>query len=144
MAAKLGADVTLTDHPHYTNVLENCSASVKLNDLRSDCGILPLLTLSLSFSCPVEPLEWGELAAPLLSRIVPDIVIGADIFYNSKGSCLSTLVSSCAVDFEDLFATIRFLMERNPRLIVWTTYQNRRCGTPREIAMLTLLVDIML
>lgn len=38
VAAKLGAHVTLTDHPAYTTVLDNCKASVALNNLECASG----------------------------------------------------------------------------------------------------------
>ena len=31
------------------------------------------------------------------------------------------------VDFEDVFATVSFLMEKNRDCVFWTTYQERRC-----------------
>lgn len=69
------------------------------------------------------------MVARLTPDSAPDVVIGADIFYNSKGSAYAPRTRgshSCTADFEDLFATIGHLMELNPRLVVWTTYQNRR------------------
>ena len=110
------------------------SLRVLCTDIRIICSYVSCTIRCLTvLRCPVEPLEWGDLDARVVAHLTadsaPDLVIGADIFYNSTGACLHLAhrgSHSRSADFEDLFATIRHLMELNPRLVVWTTYQNRR------------------
>ncbi|PKU84123.1 methyltransferase-like protein 23 [Dendrobium catenatum] len=95
VAAKIGADVTLTDDLHKPEVLENMRRICNLNKL--DCKILGL--------------TWGEWDAPLF-ELQPDIILGADVFYNST-------------DFDDLFATVTFLLQNSQGTVFITTYHNR-------------------
>ncbi|KAL0912733.1 hypothetical protein M5K25_018725 [Dendrobium thyrsiflorum] len=95
VAAKVGADVTLTDDLHKPEVLENMRRICNLNKL--DCKILGL--------------TWGEWDAPLF-ELQPDIILGADVFYDST-------------DFDDLFATVTFLLQNSQGTVFITTYHNR-------------------
>ncbi|XP_063816505.1 histone-arginine methyltransferase METTL23 isoform X2 [Pseudophryne corroboree] len=97
VAAKCGADVVLSDSAALPQCLENCHRSCAQNNL---AGI------------PVIGLTWGEISPDLLTLPPIDIVLGSDVFYEPK-------------DFEDIFVTVHFLMERNPKATFWTTYQVR-------------------
>ncbi|NXC78665.1 MET23 protein, partial [Anhinga anhinga] len=61
---------------------------------------------------PVLGLTWGRAAPQLLSLPPVDIVLGSDVFFDPK-------------DFEDILATVYFLLEKNPHAQFWTTYQVR-------------------
>ncbi|XP_042507665.1 methyltransferase-like protein 23 isoform X2 [Macadamia integrifolia] len=56
-------------------------------------------------------LTWGEWDTPIFS-LQPDIVLGADVLYDSS-------------DFDDLFATVTFLLQNSPGSVFITTYHNR-------------------
>ncbi|KAH0435172.1 hypothetical protein IEQ34_026675 [Dendrobium chrysotoxum] len=77
------------------DVLENMRRICNLNKL--DCKILGL--------------TWGEWDAPLF-ELQPDIILGADVFYDST-------------DFDDLFATVTFLLQNSQGTVFITTYHNR-------------------
>ncbi|CAH2048232.1 unnamed protein product [Thlaspi arvense] len=78
VAAKVGADVTLTDD---------------------------------SSKAEVMGLTWGVWDAPIF-ELRPNIILGADVFYDSSA-------------FDDLFATVSFLLQSSPDAVFITTYHNR-------------------
>ncbi|XP_019054485.1 PREDICTED: methyltransferase-like protein 23 isoform X2 [Nelumbo nucifera] len=78
VAAKVGAEVTLTDSSNRVEVLG---------------------------------LTWGEWDASIFD-LHPNIVLGADVLYDSS-------------DFDDLFATVTFLLQNSPGSVFVTTYHNR-------------------
>ncbi|KAM0945369.1 putative lysine methyltransferase, S-adenosyl-L-methionine-dependent methyltransferase [Dioscorea sansibarensis] len=95
VAAKLGANVILTDNSHRTEVLENMEKICKLNKL----------------NCRILGLAWGEWDAPLFD-LHPQVILGADVLYENT-------------DFDDLFATVTFLLRHSPGSVFITTYHNR-------------------
>ncbi|CAN6276569.1 unnamed protein product [Urochloa humidicola] len=95
VAAKVRADVTLTDVAHNTEVLDNIRRISALNDA----------------SCTVLGLTWGDWDEPIFD-LHPDIILGADVLYDSA-------------NFDDLFATVTFLLEKSPGAVFITTYHNR-------------------
>ncbi|PKA66362.1 hypothetical protein AXF42_Ash007059 [Apostasia shenzhenica] len=95
VAAKVGAEVILTDDLHKPEVLENMRRICSINDL----------------SCKIIGLTWGEWDAPLF-ELRPHIILGADVFYDST-------------DFDNLFATITFLLQSSEECVFITTYHNR-------------------
>ncbi|KAF9618490.1 hypothetical protein IFM89_001891 [Coptis chinensis] len=95
VAAKLGSDVTLTDNSTRPEVLENMERMRELNHL----------------NCTVLGLTWGDWAAPIFN-LKPKIVLGADVLYDTK-------------DFDDLFATVTFLLQSSPGSVFITSYHNR-------------------
>uniref|UniRef100_A0A0E0CE03 Methyltransferase-like protein 23 n=1 Tax=Oryza meridionalis TaxID=40149 RepID=A0A0E0CE03_9ORYZ len=95
VAAKVGADVTLTDIAHNTEVL---------NNIRQVCGLN-------NVNCTVLGLTWGEWDEPIFD-LHPDVILGADVLYDSA-------------KFDDLFATVSFLLENSPGAVFITTYHNR-------------------
>ncbi|KAK1614241.1 hypothetical protein QYE76_019758 [Lolium multiflorum] len=95
VAAKVGADVTLTDIAHNTEVL---------NNIRQICGLNDA-------NCKVVGLTWGEWDEPVFD-LHPDIILGADVLYDSA-------------KFDDLFATVSFVLESSPGAVFITTYHNR-------------------
>ncbi|XP_043708723.1 methyltransferase-like protein 23 isoform X1 [Telopea speciosissima] len=95
VAAKVGSDVTLTDNSNRLEVLDNMRRMCELNKV----------------SCKVLGLTWGEWDTPIFS-LHPDIVLGADVLYDSS-------------DFDDLFATVTFLLQNSPGSVFITTYHNR-------------------
>jgi predicted nicotinamide N-methyase len=66
VAAKVGADVTLTDIAHNTEVL---------NNIRQVCGLN-------NVNCTVLGLTWGEWDEPTFD-LHPDVILGADVLYDS-------------------------------------------------------------
>ncbi|CAN6247435.1 unnamed protein product [Urochloa humidicola] len=95
VAAKVGADVTLTDIAHNTEVLNNIRKICALNNA----------------SCTVLGLTWGDWDEPIFD-LHPDIILGADVLYDSA-------------NFDDLFATVTFLLKHSPGAVFITTYHNR-------------------
>uniref|UniRef100_A0A0E0G096 Methyltransferase-like protein 23 n=1 Tax=Oryza nivara TaxID=4536 RepID=A0A0E0G096_ORYNI len=95
VAAKVGADVTLTDIAHNTEVL---------NNIRQVCGLN-------NVNCTVLGLTWGEWDEPTFD-LHPDVILGADVLYDSA-------------KFDDLFATVSFLLENSPGAMFISTYHNR-------------------
>ncbi|XP_031477366.1 uncharacterized protein LOC116248612 isoform X2 [Nymphaea colorata] len=94
-AAKLGSEVILTDNAEEEQVLENMQAICSLNGL----------------SCKVVGLTWGEWDTQLF-ELRPQIILGADVLYESNA-------------FDDLFATVAFLLHNSPGSVFITTYDNR-------------------
>ncbi|XP_057500063.1 uncharacterized protein LOC130784248 isoform X3 [Actinidia eriantha] len=95
VAAKVGSDVTLTDDSNRPEVLANMRRVSELNNL----------------NCEVMGLTWGMWDADIFS-IHPKIILGADVLYDT-----------CA--FDDLFATVTFLLQNSPGSVFITTYHNR-------------------
>lgn len=95
VAAKVGANVTLTDDSNRPEVLDNMVNVCKLNDL----------------NCTVSGLTWGVWDANAFT-FNPNIILGADVLYDSRA-------------FEDLFATVAFLLQKCPNSVFITTYHNR-------------------
>ncbi|POO00806.1 Lysine methyltransferase [Trema orientale] len=95
VAAKLGANVTLTDDANRLEVLDNMRRVCHLNEL--NCNILGL--------------TWGVWDASVFT-LSPTILLGADVLYDTSA-------------FDDLFATVTFLLQSSPGSIFITTYHNR-------------------
>ncbi|XP_010418425.1 PREDICTED: methyltransferase-like protein 23 [Camelina sativa] len=95
VAAKVGANVTLTDDATKPEVLENMRRVCELNKL----------------NCNVMGLTWGVWDAPIFD-LRPNIILGADVLYDSSA-------------FDDLFATVSFLLQSSPDAVFITTYHNR-------------------
>ncbi|CAO2827872.1 unnamed protein product [Amaranthus hypochondriacus] len=72
VAAKVGADVTLTDDSKRIEVLENIRRVSDLNNL----------------SCKVMGLSWGIWDAQIFD-LHPQILLGADVLYDSNALWLS-------------------------------------------------------
>ena len=70
MAAKVGANVTLSDSVDFPYCLERCRETCAMNDLK---GV------------NVVGLTWGEFSPTLLEMGPVDIILGSDCFYDSKG-----------------------------------------------------------
>ncbi|KAL9956610.1 hypothetical protein ACROYT_G038109 [Oculina patagonica] len=97
VASLCGAHVTLTDKEEYPECLENCRRSCHANG---------------QDSVKVVGITWGQFTPNLFKLDKADIILGSDCFYDSK-------------DFDDILATISFLMKKNPLAKFWTTYQER-------------------
>ncbi|XP_021714057.1 methyltransferase-like protein 23 [Chenopodium quinoa] len=95
VAAKVGADVTLTDDSKRVEVLEN---------IRSVCDLNKL-------SCKVKGLTWGIWEAQIF-ELHPQILLGADVLYDTSA-------------FDDLFSTVAFLLQTTPGSVFITSYHNR-------------------
>ncbi|XP_027360231.1 methyltransferase-like protein 23 isoform X1 [Abrus precatorius] len=95
VAAKLGARVTLSDDSTRLEVLDNMRRVCDLNKL--ECNVLGL--------------TWGVWDSSIFS-LQPTIILGADVLYDSNA-------------FDDLFATVTFLLRNSPESIFITSYHNR-------------------
>ncbi|XP_061367739.1 uncharacterized protein LOC133310769 isoform X2 [Gastrolobium bilobum] len=95
VAAKVGANVTLTDDSSRLEVLDNMRRVCDLNKL--DCNVLGL--------------TWGVWDSSIFS-LQPTIILGADVLYDSNA-------------FDNLFATVTFLLQNSPGSIFITSYHNR-------------------
>ncbi|XP_038883267.1 methyltransferase-like protein 23 isoform X1 [Benincasa hispida] len=95
VAAKLGANVTLTDDANRVEVLDNIRKVCDLNNLK----------------CNIMGLTWGVWDISIFD-LRPTIIIGADVLYENSA-------------FDDLFSTVAFLLQNSPGSIFITTYHNR-------------------
>ncbi|KAJ4788358.1 Methyltransferase-like protein 23 [Rhynchospora pubera] len=95
VAAKVGSDVILTDKSHNSEVLSN---------MRSICD-------QNKENCQILGLSWGEWDSNIFN-LHPKIILGADVLYDTTG-------------FDDLFATVTFLLKNSPDAVFITTYHNR-------------------
>ncbi|XP_050229799.1 uncharacterized protein LOC126678927 isoform X1 [Mercurialis annua] len=95
-AAMLGSNVTLTDDSNRVEVLENIRKVCDLNKLDK---------------CKVLGLTWG-LWDECIFNLNPKIILGADVLYEASA-------------FDDLFATVTFLLQNSPGSVFITTYHNR-------------------
>ncbi|CAN7026269.1 unnamed protein product [Brassica oleracea var. botrytis] len=77
------------------SVLENMTRVCELNKL----------------NCNVMGLTWGVWDATIFD-LRPNIILGADVLYDSSA-------------FDDLFATVSFLLQNSPDAVFITTYHNR-------------------
>ncbi|XP_058180666.1 uncharacterized protein LOC131299108 isoform X3 [Rhododendron vialii] len=64
-----------------------------------------------NLNCNVMGLTWGVWDADIFS-IHPKIILGADVLYDTSA-------------FDDLFATVAFLLQNSPGSVFITTYHNR-------------------
>ncbi|KAK9074790.1 hypothetical protein SSX86_003108 [Deinandra increscens subsp. villosa] len=95
VAAKVGADVILTDDSDRLEVLDNMRKVCELNNIK----------------CQVMGLTWGVWDKSIYS-LRPQIILGADVLYDSSA-------------FDNLFATVKFLLEKSPGSVFITSYHNR-------------------
>ncbi|XP_054809203.1 uncharacterized protein LOC129311164 isoform X2 [Prosopis cineraria] len=95
VTAKVGADVTLTDDSSRLEVLDNMRKVCALNNLK----------------CNVLGLTWGVWDS-FIFRLQPKFILGADVLYDSNA-------------FDDLFATVTFLLQKSPGSVFITSYHNR-------------------
>ncbi|XP_058777770.1 uncharacterized protein LOC131652020 isoform X2 [Vicia villosa] len=95
VAAKVGANVTLTDDSSRLEVLDNMRRVCNLNKL--ECNVLGL--------------TWGVWDSSIFD-LRPTIILGADVLYDSNA-------------FDDLFATVTFLLRNSPESTFITSYHNR-------------------
>ncbi|XP_062071709.1 histone-arginine methyltransferase METTL23 isoform X3 [Lepus europaeus] len=61
---------------------------------------------------PVVGLTWGHVSQDLLGLPPQDIILASDVFFEPE-------------DFEDILTTVYFLMQKNPKVQLWSTYQVR-------------------
>ncbi|XP_049633060.1 histone-arginine methyltransferase METTL23 [Suncus etruscus] len=97
VAAKCGAEVTLSDSSELPHCLEICRQSCHLNHLPQ------VLVVGLT---------WGHITKELLDLPPQDIILASDVFFEPE-------------DFEDILTTVYFLMQKNPKVQFWSTYQVR-------------------
>lgn len=98
LAAKCGAKVILSDSSEFPHCLDICRQSCQMNNLPQ---------------VEVVGLTWGHISKDILSLPPQDIILGSDVFFEPE-------------DFESILATVYFLMQKNPKVQFWSTYQVRR------------------
>ncbi|KAM7067921.1 histone-arginine methyltransferase METTL23 isoform 3-T3 [Molossus nigricans] len=97
IAAKCGAEVILSDSSELPHCLEICQQSCQMNNLPQ---------------VRVIGLTWGHISLDLLALPPQDIILASDVFFEPE-------------DFEDILTTVYFLMQKNPKVQLWSTYQVR-------------------
>eukprot|EP00250_Pteridium_aquilinum_P033750 c620_g1_i2 orf=341-976(-) len=105
IAAKVGGHVILTDLDIKPKVFENMERNCEQN----------------AVDCKIQALTWGDWDTIGLD-LCPDIVLGADVLYS-------------AADFDDLFATVAFLLQTKPEAVFITAYEPRSCHRSIEFLM---------
>ena len=100
LAAKLGANVTLSDCATLPKTLAHIERACSLNGLKADQDI------------KIVGLSWGLLLDSIFTLGPLDLIIGSDCFYDPSV-------------FEDVLVTISFLLEKNPNARFIFTYQER-------------------
>ncbi|KAI8566681.1 hypothetical protein RHMOL_Rhmol02G0061000 [Rhododendron molle] len=74
----------------------------------------------LNLNCNVMGLTWNMWDADIFG-IHPIIILGADVLYDTSA-------------FDDLFATVAFLLQNSPGSVFMTTYHNRRSFVFGEVS----------
>jgi predicted nicotinamide N-methyase len=91
-------------------IMDNCHAIVNAN-------------VTVRDKITVTPLVWGEFPSSVLSLPVPDIIIGADIFYD---------FSDAASQYENVVASMYYFVSRNKACEVIVAYHRRSNDTRLE------------
>lgn len=99
LAAKCGAFVTLSESALLPKSVQDLERSCKLNNLHPN-------------QVQVIGLTWGLFTQSVLKLKPVDLIIASDCFYEP-------------LIFEDILATVAFLLERNPQAKFLSTYQER-------------------
>lgn len=98
------ASVTLSEHILSPNCLKHCANCCATNSLDN---------------LPVIGITWGLFSPELISLPPMDIILVSDCFYDSK-------------DFDDIFVTLSYILEKNDKCEIWCTYQIR--STDKSLA----------
>ncbi|XP_032788237.1 methyltransferase-like protein 23 [Daphnia magna] len=98
VAAKCGANVTLSDCSRFTKCLENCRISATTNGVGDKVNIIGL--------------TWGTFEPQLLKLQPVDLIISSDCFYDP------------AV-FEPILVTVSYLLNKNPSASFVCSYKER-------------------
>ncbi|XP_038064410.1 methyltransferase-like protein 23 isoform X2 [Patiria miniata] len=98
LAAVCGARVTLTDHSRLPRCLGNCLKSCQANGVADKVDVVGL--------------TWGEFPPEVFQLPGFDIILASDCFYDTK-------------EFENILATLHFLLDRSKNATCWITYQER-------------------
>lgn len=99
LAAKCGAFVTLSESALLPRSVDNLKRTCELNELNPG-------------EVAVIGLTWGLFTGSVLRLKPLDLIIASDCFYDPSV-------------FEDILATVSFLIDRNPNTEFLTTYQER-------------------
>ncbi|CAG2103665.1 unnamed protein product [Medioppia subpectinata] len=101
VAAKVGAQVVLTDSHQYPECLRLCRQNVDINGVKDNI-------------VAIESLDWGQLDEHVLQMPAFDYILSSDCFYDQK-------------DFEDILSSVSFLIDKHHKkgTIFYTTYQER-------------------
>lgn len=98
VAAKCGAEVTLTDCASLPRSLQHCQRVCDINNLQGQVRVIGL--------------SWGLFLQSTFQIGPIDLILGSDCFYEPTV-------------FEDILVTIAYLLEKNPHAKFLCTYQER-------------------
>ena len=120
VAAKCGAQVTLSDCSRFTKCLDNCHTSAIANGVgdkvikhlfnKSAKGNINIETLILQVK--VIGITWGTFEPQFLKLDPVDLIISSDCFYDP-------------VVFEPILVTVSYLLEKNPLASFVCSYKER-------------------
>ena len=101
IAAKVGAQVVLTDSDKYPECLQLCKQNVDINGVKDNIKA-------------ITPLNWGQFNEQLIQMSAFDYILSSDCFYDQK-------------DFEDILSSVSFLIDKHPNCstVFYSTYQER-------------------
>jgi len=109
LSAFCGAEVILSDSAKYPHCLSLAQKNVELNGLGDKIKVIGL--------------TWGLFLHPITKlKNQLDLIIGSDCFFDTSV-------------FEDLIATVAYLLENNPSAKFLTTYQERSSDWNIEILL---------
>ena len=120
VAAKCGAQVTLSDCSRFTKCLDNCHTSAIANGV-GDKVIKHLFNKSAKRNINIETLilqvkvigiTWGTFEPQFLKLDPVDLIISSDCFYDP-------------VVFEPILVTVSYLLEKNPLASFVCSYKER-------------------
>lgn len=124
VAAKCGANVTLSDCSRFTKCLENCRTSAVTNGVNDkvnifvlqfiqNCCVKQFVIIYFFYSkVKIIGLTWGTFEPQLLKLEPVDLIISSDCFYDP------------AV-FEPILMTVSYLLEKNPSASFVCSYKER-------------------
>ncbi|KAL9267585.1 Histone-arginine methyltransferase METTL23-like protein [Drosera capensis] len=110
VAARVGADGTLSDDSDKLEVLENIGRVCDLNKL----------------DCQAVGIKWGVWDEYMFD-CHPKIILEADVLYDSSA-------------FDNLFCTVTFLLQNSPGSVFITTYHHRRSDELTSISHRAILI----
>mmetsp|Transcript_17284 Transcript_17284/g.19270 ORF Transcript_17284/g.19270 Transcript_17284/m.19270 type:complete len:261 (-) Transcript_17284:6-788(-) len=111
VAAVCGAKVVLTDKEEAPHILQNMELNKHSNNPVSIQQGNE--TLQKFLDVQICPFTWSHFTRRIVSLAPQDIVLGADCFYDNKK------------DYDNMLASVSYLMSKNPNLKFITTYQLR-------------------
>jgi len=98
VAAKCGAQVTLSDCSRFTKCLDNCRVSAAVNGVSDKVNVIGI--------------TWGTFEPQLLKLEPVDLIVSSDCFYDP-------------VVFEPILVTVSYILDKNPHASFVCSYKER-------------------